>query len=142
MTNNGWIFNINRDVPNSFQKACSQGSTWYGYSPFTVGTVTANFTGAGTATLDYGNCYSAGEVKVYLNGELKDVANKNMPSKKLNFDFSPNDVLELKEFDDSGQNGIIKLNSLNLDCKGKVCFSMDKLAHRTNYHHQIVSKMI
>ena len=81
-------------------------------------------TGSGTASLDYGNCFEGerGKVNVYLNSNLIDVAKKNTFSKKVAFDFFPNDVLLLSETDVA----IIKLNSLTLSCKGNNTFSMYK----------------
>ena len=115
MKNNGWSFDTNYDE-NSYV-SCAIPNTWYGYKYPGVGTVTASFTGWGTATLDYGNCLTEGKVNVYLNGVLKDVAYKNTPSKQITFDFSPNDVLLLSE-----TYGVIKLNSLKLTCRGRTFF--------------------
>ena len=113
MENNGWSFDTDFDKTALYKDICDMQNTWYGYKFPGEGTTTAKFTGSGTATLDYGNCYTAGKVNVYLNGVLKDVANMNMPSKSITFNFSPNDALLLSE-----DTAIIKLNSLNLTCKG------------------------
>ena len=124
MEKNGWSFDTNFNGPDANVAACAKTNTWYGFKFLEVGekvgTVKAKFTGSGTATLDYGNCFTAGKVNVYLNAELKDVAVSNTPSKKITFDFSPNDVLLLSETD---EDAIIKLNTLTLTCnKGKAFF--------------------
>ena len=119
MEDNGWAFDVNYDKPNNFKSTCDMHNTWYGFKYPGEGKVSATFTGSGTATLDYGNCYTLGKVNVYLNGELKDVAYKNTPSRKITFDFSPNDVILLSETD--GET-VIKLNSLKVICNGKAFF--------------------
>ena len=130
MENNGWSFDINSHESSTYIDTCGAHNTWYGYTYPGDGTITATFTGSGTATLDYGNCFTDtnhnGKVNVHLNGNLIDVANTNTASKQIKFDFSPKDVLLLSE-----TVGIIKLNSLKLSCKGKTLY-MHKGAFTTN----------
>ena len=133
MENNGWFFDIERHVLDKFKDTCGMHNTWYGFSHTGDGKITATFTGSGTATLDYGNCFTDsnfnGKVNVYLGGKLIDVANMNTPSRQITFDFSALEVLLLSETDV----GIIKLNSLKLSCKGKtIC--IHKIAHTTNVY--------
>ena len=124
MENNGWTFDTNYDEPDDYKSSCDMQNTWYGFKYPGVGTVTSTFTGSGTATLDYGNCHTKGDVNVYLNGELKDVASMNTPSKQITLNFSPNDVLLLSETGET----IIKLNSLSLNCNnGKTFFRCIKV---------------
>ena len=119
MENKGWSFDIMYHQYDPFKNQCGMNDTWYGFNHPGDGKITATFTGSGTATLDYGNCLHLGEVNVYLNGTLIDVAHKNMPSKKITFDFSPYEVLSISETNGT----IIKLNSLELaSCKGKSYF--------------------
>ena len=119
MENNGWSFDTNKNKEPHFKSTCDMHNTWYGFKYPGVGTVSSTFTGSGTATLDYGNCHHVDKVSVSLNGELLDVANKNTSSKQITFVFYPNDVLLLSE---TNGETIIKLNSLNLTCKGKIFF--------------------
>lgn len=114
MERSGWSFNTNNDKRVEYKDSCGVHDTWYGYKYPGDGSVTATFTGSGTATLDYGNCHTVGCVIVYLNGEIQDITYKNTPSKEITFDFSPNDVLLLSETE--GET-IIKLNSLKITCK-------------------------
>ena len=119
MENNGWSFDTGYDKFDAFKRKCGVHNTWYGfkYPNDNDGKVSATFTGSGTVTLDYGNCYHVGKVKVYLGNQLKSVANENTPTKQITFDFSPKDVLVVSE-----RASIIKLNSLKLTCKGKTFF--------------------
>ena len=119
MENNGWSFDTNKNKESHFKSTCDMHDTWYGFKYPGVGTVSSTFTGSGTAILDYGNCHNIGEVHVYLNGILTDVAYKNTPSKQITFDFFPNDVLLISE---TNNDAIIKLNSLKLTCKGERFF--------------------
>ena len=68
--------------------------------------------GSGTATLDYGNPYTGGTVKVYLNNVEIDSAGKNTPSKKKVFDFKDGGVLKLTEKGVS----VLAINSLQFQC--------------------------
>ena len=114
MENNGWIFDIEFHKPYTYRDTCGSQDTWYGYTQPGDGKVTATFTGSGTATLDYGNCFTDkkynGKVNVYLNSILIDEANRTTASKQITFDFFPRDVLLLSETDVA----IIKLNSLKI----------------------------
>ena len=117
MQNNGWVFDTNNDQTAQFKNTCDyNGNTYYGFKYPGVGTVQATFVGSGIATLDYGNCHTAGNVNLYLNNVLKDVLDPNTPSKQITFNFSPSDVIKLSETGES----IIKFNSLSLACKGSI----------------------
>ena len=119
METNGWSFNIDTDEPQKYKETCGSDNTWYGFSTYGIGRVSATFTGKGTATLDYGNCLTeehlGGYVNVKLNNQKIDVAPKDTTSKLITFDFNPMDVLLL----DESTNAIIKLNSLKITCRGK-----------------------
>ena len=124
MVKNGWTFDTNYDQNDFYKSKCSAHNTWYGYKNPGDGSVSATFTGSGTLTLDFGNCYAKGGcVVVTLNKERKDIVYKNTPSKKVTFNFSPNDVLKLTETEG---NAIIKLNSLKITCQGKLVFHPKK----------------
>ena len=124
MEKNGWVFDILHHNDKDFISSCGSSDTWFGYSKSGIqsqdygdGWLSATFSGSGTVTLDYGNCHSSGNVSVYFNGNLKDTSSSNSPSQKILLDYSPSDVLLLEETSE----GIIKLNSLTLSCKGKIC---------------------
>ena len=111
----GWKFlNINYDMPSNYLSACGD-KTWYGFKYPRIGNIGANFTGTGTAILDYGNCHTNGQTNVELNGRLVDTVEKNTPSKQIIFDFAPGDSIQLNELNEA----IIKLNSLTLKCKSE-----------------------
>ena len=75
------------------------------------GFVTATFKGSGRGTLDFGNCFTRGFTKVYLNGTLISSAGKNQKSKVVNFKYNKGDVLKINE----EKTGIIKINSFKLE---------------------------
>ena len=123
MEKNGWVFDILHHEDKDFKSSCGSSDTWFGYSKSGIqsqdsgdGWLSAAFSGSGTVTLDYGNCHSNGNVSVYFNGIIQDIASSNSPSNEISLDYSPSDVLLLKETNE----GIIKLNSLRLSCKGKL----------------------
>ena len=116
MERKGWQFEQDMThMYSGFQENCGT-ETWYGYQySAKTGSINATFLGSGTATLDYGSCTPYdGKTNVYLNEEILGTADQNSPSKRLTFDFSPGDVLKIEEVNI----GIIKLNSLQLNCKG------------------------
>ena len=115
---NGWQFiDINFDMPEDMSadalSACGD-TGWYGFTHPGTGKVSATFAGTGTATLDYGNCYTGGSTTAFLNDKLIDLAGNDTPPKQIIFDFSPGDVLVIAE-----AGGIIKLNSLTIQCRGQ-----------------------
>ena len=81
--------------------------------PATVGTISTRLHGNGEGTLDFGNCWDAGEVKVYLNDELIAFAEKNTPTKTVSFYFQDGDILKLR---DEGANSVIALNGITMKC--------------------------
>ena len=76
--------------------------------------------GNGEGILDFGNCWTQGIVKVYLNGNEIGYADKNTPSKTIIFEYT--DGAELKICDE-GANSVIQFNQ----------FAVTKLLN----HHQI-----
>ena len=117
MENKGWTLDTDNQFDkwsNELARSCGD-KTWYGFRHPGVGKISATFVGTGAATLDYGNCFKAGEVNVYLNGKLIDTTLPNTPSKQKTLNFVPEDVLSLDENPDA----IINLNSLKLHCEGK-----------------------
>ena len=123
MESNGWVFygkkrcgTGNWYEDSKGQKVCGPGS-WY-CSGSAIGSISTTLRGSGSATLDFGNCYTKGKVVVLLNGQEingkgKSTANANVKSKNITFKFIPGDELKIIEPD----NGIIKLNSFNVKPK-------------------------
>ena len=128
----GWMFDITADMKSAYAKACGT-DTWYGFTGgWDTGTISATFSGSGTATLDYGNCLRSGEVKVHLNGEIISTASKSTPSKQIIFGYSPGDVLSLEE-----DYAIIKVNSLKLSCQGE-CMSPKYISTLFKYPSNLI----
>ena len=122
MENNGWEFTkVTFDMTTHahiYDSRCGPETFYGGGHGSTVGKVSTTLTGSGTAVLSYGNCYDdiSGEVKVRLNGDVIDMAPNNTPKKEVRFEFESGDVLMIEEVNYA----ILKLNSLNLSCSGKI----------------------
>ena len=113
MEKGGWVFNVDSSKNRYWEGRCGK-DTWYGLTSGAAnGYVQATFDGSGKGTLNYGNCYEYGWVRVYLNNVMISQANANIKNKMVDFQFSKGDVLKIAEA------GIIKLNSLKIDCRGK-----------------------
>ena len=102
---------------NRVHRRCGNGKAWYGWnSGSSVGSLSAQLTGSGSAYLGYGNCWNSGVVKVYLNGKEIDSAPPNTPKKFVAFYFKDGAKLEIK---DEGRNSVVHINYLLiLKCKG------------------------
>ena len=116
MLANGWEMDITSNIPLWIQKItdryCSS-NTFYGFKAGPkVGKVMATFQGYGSATLDFGNCATQGFTSVFLNNRYIAHAGPNTPSKSISFQYNPGSTLLFNEF----CSGIIKINSLKLDC--------------------------
>ena len=112
MQNSGWNFDISHSNDPTYWAECGT-STWYGYKyGYDIGSVYATLVGSGTATLNFGNCYSGGRVTVYLNGRDIAYAVAYTFEQEVTFDYSSGDILTIKE----DPMAIIKLNSLKLSC--------------------------
>ena len=119
MKRNGWIFEISTNIPfwvrTITDRYCNSNS-FYGFKAGSeVGKVMALFTGQGSATLDFGNCATQGYTSVFLNNQYIAHAGPNTLSKSITFQYTPGSALLFNEF----CSGIIKINSLKLDCEGK-----------------------
>ena len=101
---------------NNVHKKCGDGKAWYGWNGgSSVGSLSTRLIGSGSAQLDFGNCWNAGEVKVYLAGREIGSAPANTPTRSVTFDFEDSPTLELK---DEGGNSIVQFNSLKIVCEG------------------------
>ena len=138
---NGWQMELSTNIPFWVQaitdKYCSS-NTFYGFKAGPeVGKVMATFKGYGSATLDFGNCATNGFTSVFLNNQFMAYAGPNTPSKSISFQYSPGSTLLFNEF----CSGIIKINSLKLDCvcKLNLCFtSIEWIIKISNCHKLLV----
>ena len=105
----GWTIDCASGVwDNTYSDICSN---WYGFSNGSpIGSVSTTFDVKGQATLDFGNCWSAGTVHVYLDGNVIASAPQNTPSKKVEFNFNIGSILKITEENVA----IIQFNSLNI----------------------------
>ena len=137
MKNAGWILGTNyapkpggnRRRLIKIKKKCRRqtngGTNWFGQSD--IGTVSAPLQGNGEAKLDFGNCWTTGEVKVYLNDREVASAQKNTPSKIVSFKFHDGDILKLR---DEGANSVIAINDITFRCSsGRTYFGLLAYLH-------------
>ena len=113
----GWVFDVTSYNEKFYRNECGKYQTWYGYSyGKEVGSIHVALFGSGNATLNYGNCYRTGQVKVLLNGKEISQASANVPEKTIAFSYTNRNILTLKEINTA----IIKVNSIDFSCgKGK-----------------------
>ena len=115
-----WQANCKYGVWNSstvFNYPISTCSNWYIWENWDkICTISTNLFGKGRGLLGFGNCWSTGVVKLYLNGTEIESAGPG-ESKEVSFDFNGGSKLEVMELDTA----IIQINSFVL---GKfVCVS-------------------
>ena len=125
MRNAGWNLDVLNWQANKAHVAakCKRGQNWFGWSYMgDVGTVSTTLQGSGEIRLDFGNCWSSGVVKVYLNSREVANADRNTPSKIVSFSFKDGDLLEMK---DTGDNSIIAINDISFIC-GKSMINLVK----------------
>ena len=125
MKDGGWIVNVNKYIYNMgryAKKGYCGNETFWGYKHgAAIGYVKATFKGSGTGTLDFGNCYTKGKTRVYLNNRRIAEAGHcigtciGQKSEVVSFNYKKGDVLKITE-----ERAIIKINSFNLDaCEEK-----------------------
>lgn len=122
MAQHGWKFDFTHDgsVPSEIYtrvgRTCGPRAKWYGWSAHArVGTLSATLKGKGEITIDFGNCWNEGQVRVYLDNQQVAFANAGNKRKRATFSFTPGSVLKIR--DESG-NAVIMLNSINFKCSG------------------------
>ena len=88
---------------------------WYCFKPGTpVGSIKTTLSGNARGKLDFGNCYTGGVVKVFLDNTEIASAPANTTSKTIEFDYYDGNELKLVE----ENTGIIMFNSFEvLDCE-------------------------
>jgi len=129
MESAGWSFDMDHADGNkdNVLPHCGDGDHWFGWSGGdTVGTLASPpLEGSGTATIEFGNCWNNGNVKLYLNDELIDTAatdgSKTDRTQSKTFSFQAGDVVKLTDEGaelDEGQGGgpIINLKSVTITC--------------------------
>ena len=96
-------------------KHCGNGTTWFGFTNSAgVGSLSVMLSGAGTIKLNYENCWHAGSVRRYLNGEQIDTTGEKFRSPQTNeFSFVNGDVLKLT--DEVGA-PVVRLNAIEFRC--------------------------
>ena len=115
----GWLIDFDYTNPSldahvgSGWQNCGNSRTFYGGRDHAgVGSLKATLRGKGLASLDFGNCWDAGEVVAYLNDVRIGSAPAGTPSIKVSFPFSNGDVLALK---DEGSSSVLKVNAFHTD---------------------------
>ena len=117
MSKNGWNIDVT-DINKDYDSKCRSDLNWYGWGTSgQVGTISTVLKGSGKLTIDFGNCYKQGEVKVYLDSKLMAAAKKNTNNVVKTFSFNQGSLLEIK---DEGPNSVIRLNSITFECTGKI----------------------
>ena len=122
MKSNGWIFeNLTSDMSECMpftsivSDVCGRDFNWYGWGCGNInGSVSTILRGSGTATLQYGNCWNAGKVNVYLNN-TKIISSRSATVELQTFDYRDGDELKIMEEDG---NGIIQIMNISFACKG------------------------
>ena len=123
MEANGWRFDLTHDGSNwndhTYKQVglkCGPEANWYGWSEHSsVGTLSAILKGSGEVTIDFGNCWQEGNVKLYLDSALIFTAPSETKSIIKSFSFTHGSMLKIKDEDG---NAVISLNSITFNCKG------------------------
>ena len=115
---NSWTVNVGSSDDKAFSSLCGS-TTFFGWtSGAPVGKVGAIFKGTGTATLNFGNCFTQGTTKVTLNNVQLGIAGASQKNVPINFNFKVGDQLSIEEHN----GGIIIINSLKIQCPGEWTF--------------------
>ena len=115
-----WSYDLSHglwnDPPQDLIDLCDNGQKWMGFKggdPF--GSIMTKMKGQGCAKLNYGNCYTDSNVKVFLDGQEISVADASEKSILVDFQFSEGQELKFQE-----GNGVILFNSYEeYSCDGK-----------------------
>ena len=116
MKQNGWQFDFSYNTGdyNFVATRCGLQAKWIGWSQATqVGTLSATLKGTGQVTVDFGNCWDAGTVKLYLDDNLISTAPVGSKSVVTTLSFTTDSVLKLRDEDG---NSVIRLNSITFKC--------------------------
>jgi hypothetical protein len=116
---NGWVFtwdNLLKFKPykNVYDpKNLISYSSFWGLNDPLDGSIFRFLVGMGTITVDFGNSYVYGDVKLYLNNELKAVAPPLTPRVEVTFDYRHMDVLRFYE-----ETAVIVIHKISILCWG------------------------
>jgi len=100
---------------------CNTGkNNWWGWTHGAgVGQMEIDSPVTSTATIDFGNCWNQGEVKVYVDGREVGSAAVNVGSKVVSFAVKKGERISVR---DEGANSVMRLNSLTFaSCKHTEC---------------------
>ena len=112
MEDAGWIVYVERDRNERFAANCGGYESFWGRKiGTTIGYVEATFKGKGRGTLDFENCFTRGQTKVYLNNRLVAAAESGQKSVVVSFYYKKGDVLKITE----EEHGVIKINSFKIE---------------------------
>ena len=123
MANNGWTHETSGDAHLSDMThsgvagRCQEGANWFGWSHNAeVGRLWIPLPGAGTGTVDFGNCWSdPGDVVLYIDGVEAGRAGPSTQHVVVTIVFQAGSILLIQ---DEGQNSVAKLSSISLTCTG------------------------
>ncbi|KAK3270935.1 hypothetical protein CYMTET_20687 [Cymbomonas tetramitiformis] len=122
MESNGWALdwddNINHwdfvALPDSTFCNGVASTSYCGFSAPGAGAISLALSGAGSATIDFGNSWVSGLVTLYLNGTQVAVAEGSTPSHAATFEFQSGDELVLVE----DPMAVIVINHIDFSCSG------------------------
>ena len=120
----GWNLDLDSRYRHRYIKHCGTDTFWgYEYGS-AVGTMSYVFKGHGRATLKFGNCYTYGVTKVYLNDKRIGSA-KSKTKNEIILSYKPGDTLRLTgretlRLTEEASKGIIIIYSLMISCNGKI----------------------
>jgi len=108
----GWIWDWTDNYDFKPGPGAVDTDSYWGYKYPGDGTIKLILLGSGSLTLDYGNSWGEGLVRIYLNGALMGTAHPNTPSKKAVLEFRNNDVLTIQE----APTAVIVINRVTFEC--------------------------
>ena len=108
-----WDINCDHGVwTGNFDHTCEN---WYGYEDASaIGSIKTTLSGTGRAKLNFGNCYTSGIVKVFLDNTEIATASGDEKTKTVEFAYSDGNELKLTE-----DFAIIVFNSFECTHTGK-----------------------
>eukprot|EP00927_Polykrikos_kofoidii_P048740 TRINITY_DN42956_c0_g1_i1.p1 TRINITY_DN42956_c0_g1~~TRINITY_DN42956_c0_g1_i1.p1 ORF type:complete len:646 (-),score=108.50 TRINITY_DN42956_c0_g1_i1:71-2008(-) len=114
----GWMFSWSDDTfqfrPSGLSAAGGSpvpASSYYGWSDDSLGVLSVRLSGAGVATVDFGNAGAGGSVTLVVDAVLKATATAQETSKPVAFPFHDGTLIELGE-----ESAVIVLNNISFVC--------------------------
>jgi hypothetical protein len=97
----------------SYGAVCNTGESWWGWQNGNgVGQLNIVAPATTTATIDVGNCWDEGVVKVYVAGVEVLAAEPDVGSTTVSFPVTAGDEISIR---DEGRNSVMRLNSLQFE---------------------------